>query len=61
MALEPITTLYFINSSHQYVRLCVYLSIVARQRLGKSVTAATNVHVTIEKLFDALFAIRSVS
>jgi hypothetical protein len=45
MAPEPISTVYFINSSH----LCVYVHppIVHRQRLGKNVTAATNTHATI--------------
>jgi hypothetical protein len=42
MAPEPISTAYIINPSHQYVRPYVYPTIVARQRLGKSVTAATN-------------------
>jgi hypothetical protein len=42
-------------------RLCLYVypPIVARQRLGKNVTAATNTHATIE-LLDA-FYMRSVS
>jgi hypothetical protein len=30
-----------------------YLKIVARQRFGKNVTAATNAHATIEELLDA--------
>jgi hypothetical protein len=38
MAPEPISMAYFINLSHQYV----YPPIVARQRLGKNVTATTN-------------------
>jgi hypothetical protein len=38
---------YFTNLSHQPVCLYVYPPIVARQRLGKNVTAATNIH-TIE-------------
>jgi hypothetical protein len=42
MAPEPISTAYFINPSHQSVCLYVYPLIVARQRLGKNVTAATN-------------------
>jgi hypothetical protein len=37
---EPIWTAYFINPSHQSVCLCIL--IVARQRLGKHVSAATN-------------------
>jgi hypothetical protein len=34
--------------------------IVARQRLGKHVSAATNTHATIGGLFDAVFSMRSV-
>jgi hypothetical protein len=37
-----------------YVRLCVLPFIVARQRLGKSITVATNTHATIE-LFGRVF------
>jgi hypothetical protein len=39
---EPISTAYFINPLHQSVCLYVYPLIVARQRLGKNVTTATN-------------------
>jgi hypothetical protein len=39
MAPEPISTVYFINPSQQSVCLYVYPLIVARQRLGKTVTA----------------------
>jgi hypothetical protein len=35
----------------------VYPILVARQRLGKHVTAATNTHLTIE-LLDASFSMR---
>jgi hypothetical protein len=42
MALEPISTAYFRNPSHQSVCLYVHPTIVARQRLGNNVTAATN-------------------
>jgi hypothetical protein len=35
--------------------------IIARQRLGRNVTAVTNTHATIEKLLDALFSMWSVS
>jgi hypothetical protein len=52
MAPEPISMAYFINPSHQSVCLYVYPPLVARQRLGKTVTAATNIHA-IEKLLDA--------
>jgi hypothetical protein len=40
-ASEPISTVYFINPSHQSVCL---LPIVARQRLGKHVPGATKTH-----------------
>jgi hypothetical protein len=56
MAPEPISTEYFINSSH----LSMYSPIVARQRLGKNVTAATNTN-TNEELLDAWFSVRSLS
>jgi hypothetical protein len=45
---EPIQTAYFINPSHQFMCLCVYSPIVARQRLCKNFTVATNTHATIE-------------
>jgi hypothetical protein len=56
MAPEPISTAYFINPSHQSVCLYVYPPIVARQRLGKNVTAATNTQATIEGLLDMSFS-----
>jgi hypothetical protein len=59
MASEPISTAYFINPSHQCLCLYVYSPIVARQRLGKNVTAATNTKETIEELLDPLFSMRS--
>jgi hypothetical protein len=61
MAPEPISTAYFINPSHQSVCLYVYPLIVARQRLGKNITAETNTQVTIEELLDASFSIWPVS
>jgi hypothetical protein len=61
MAPEPISTANFINPAHQSVCLYVYSFIVAEQRLGKNVTAATNTHATKEELLDALFSMRSVS
>jgi hypothetical protein len=61
MAPEPISTVYFINPSHQSVRLYVYPANVARQRLGKNITAATNTHAAIELLLDGSFSMRSVS
>jgi hypothetical protein len=61
MAPEPVSTAYYINPSHQSVCIYVYPLIVARQRLGKKVTAATNTNATIEKLLDVSFSMRSVS
>jgi hypothetical protein len=55
---QPISTAYFINPSHQSVCLHVYPFIVARQRLGKNVTAATNTHAKIENLLDKAFSVR---
>jgi hypothetical protein len=60
MAAERISTAYLKTSFHQSVCLYVYLPIVARQRLGKSVTAATNTHATVEELLDATLSMRSV-
>jgi hypothetical protein len=45
MALEHISTAYFINLSHQSVSVYVF-SAVAKQRMGKNITAATNTHAT---------------
>jgi hypothetical protein len=42
------------------VCLYVYPPIVARQQLGKNVTAATNTHATIGELLNASFYMRSV-
>jgi hypothetical protein len=61
MTPEPISTAYFMNPSHQSVCLYLYPAIVARQRLGKNITAATNTHATIEELLDASFSMLSVS
>jgi hypothetical protein len=60
MAPEPISMAYFTNPSHQSVCLYVYPPIIARQRLGKNVTAATNSHATIKELLDASYSVRSV-
>jgi hypothetical protein len=60
MASDPVSVAHFTNPSHQPVSVCVS-PIVARQRLGKHVTAATNTHATIEEMLDASFSIRSVS
>jgi hypothetical protein len=59
MTPDPISTAYFINSSHQFESLSV--SIVARRRLGKNVTAATNRHATVEESLDVSFPMRSLS
>jgi hypothetical protein len=61
MAPEPISMAYFIDPSHQSVCLYIYPSIVARQWLSKNVTAATNMHATIEELLVALFSVWSMS
>jgi hypothetical protein len=55
VAPEPITRTYFISPP---IGLCVCMCspfIVARQRLGKDVTAATDTHGTLEELLDASF------
>jgi hypothetical protein len=44
MTPEPNSAEYFINLCHQYVRLYVYACIIARQRLNKNITDATNAH-----------------
>jgi hypothetical protein len=41
MALEPISTVYFIDPSHHSVSICASSPTVARQLLGKHVPAAT--------------------
>jgi hypothetical protein len=52
-ALEPFSTAYFINPSCQSVYLYAYTPSVARQRLSKNVTVATNTQATIEELLNA--------
>jgi hypothetical protein len=45
-------------------RACVcpfILPIIARQRLGRNVTAVTNTHTTIEELLDASFLVLPLS
>jgi hypothetical protein len=61
MAPKPISKAYFINHSHQSMCIYVYPTMVARQRLGKDITAATNKHATIEEMLEASFYKRSVS
>jgi hypothetical protein len=41
------------------ISLCVYVCIPLR--LSKNVTAATNIHATVEELLDASFSVRSMS
>jgi hypothetical protein len=60
METESIPTAYFINPSRQSVCIHVYPPIVARQQLGKNVTAAMNTHATTEELVDASFSLLSV-
>jgi hypothetical protein len=42
-----------LHKSFPSVCLYVYSPVVARQRLGKNVTAAVNTHATTEELLDA--------
>jgi hypothetical protein len=39
----------------------IKISYVARQRIGRNVTAVTNTHATIEELMDASFSVLPVS
>jgi hypothetical protein len=48
LAPEFISTVYFINPSHQTACFYMYPLIVVRKWLGKNVTATTNTHATIE-------------
>jgi hypothetical protein len=57
IASDPISTEYFINAFHRFVCLYVY---VARQRLGRNLTAGTNIHAVTEELLDASFCMQSV-
>jgi hypothetical protein len=59
MAPEPICTTYFINPYHQFVSLYLYPNIIARQRLGKNITTATNKHAS-EEFLDVSSSKRSV-
>jgi hypothetical protein len=60
MAPEPILTVYSINPSHESVCLYVYPTNVARQRICKNDTEATNTHATIEELLDTSFSMLRV-
>jgi hypothetical protein len=62
ITLEPVLRAYFTNRSHQSVSIHVS-PIVARERLGKNVTAATNTHARIvERVvsFAVLVVLRKV-
>jgi hypothetical protein len=61
MVPEPISTPYFINPSYHSVCLYMYPPLVARQWLGKDVTAAISTHAKIEELLEASFSMLSVS
>jgi hypothetical protein len=39
----------------------VYLNIIAKQRLGKKFTAASNTQATIEEFLEAAFSMQSMS
>jgi hypothetical protein len=58
MAPEPVWTACVINLAYQCVFFYMY---VARQGLGKSVTAAANTLIRVEELFDASSSMRYVS
>jgi hypothetical protein len=60
MAPEPISTAYFINLSRHSTYLHVYPATVARQRLAKNDTAATNTYATIAVLLDASFTLMAM-
>jgi hypothetical protein len=47
---EPISTVYFLNVSHQPVCLYLYRHIIDRQRFAKNVTVPKNTYATIEAL-----------
>jgi hypothetical protein len=53
---KHIWTVYFINTSSESVCLYAFPHIVATQRLGKNVTAATNIYATTEEALDASFS-----
>jgi hypothetical protein len=58
MTPEPVLTVFFLNTSHQSVSL----SIVARQRIAKNVTAATNICNNRRSVGHVVFyAVRVVS
>jgi hypothetical protein len=55
MAREPISTACFINPFCQSVYMCILLSLPGNGPEKKNVTAAMNIHATIEELMDASF------
>jgi hypothetical protein len=59
-ATESISTAYYTNPSHQPVCLYVYPTVIARQRLGKKLTAATNIQAIIRGFLKASFYLQSV-
>jgi hypothetical protein len=54
MTFQSVSKTYFIRviPSHQSVCLYEYAPIVASQRLGKSITAATNTQETMKELLN---------
>jgi hypothetical protein len=48
------------SSQNPPISLCVSMCIIARQRFGRHVPAATNTNVRIEELLEAPFSIRFV-
>jgi hypothetical protein len=63
MAPELISTAYYINSSRQFVCVCVYIysTTFARKRLLEKVTATANTNTTIGELLDASYSMLSVT
>jgi hypothetical protein len=61
LALEPITTLYFVIRSLQSAWLYVCSPIVARRQLGKNVTAATNTRNNIIIVGSFLIKVKQAS
>jgi hypothetical protein len=60
VAPEHMSTAYFINAPPQSFCMYMYTAIVTRQRLGETVTAATDTHATIE-LLESSFSMWSMS
>jgi hypothetical protein len=49
---------YITSSESSSTEYYINPPIVARQRVGKNVTAATDAHATVEELLDASFSMR---